>query len=523
LPARSCHGIISKHDEDKITRKIADKPVVIFGIDGMRCTEAAKNALETRNVCTNAVYFKQDSATWKYFQCLYPDERIGTSPMHSYVFIGGRFVGNGFRLLLDPDDARCTDGGPAAEPCLSPDALDAKLQASGAGNSCKKDCSGILPAAGMAKIDQDITSSKIVLYGWAGCPCTGLARARFQERGVCYTENVWSSSDSLTMKYLQCRYGQEHHSFVWAGGEFIGNGFLFDPKRMSPNQYTTLLTKANARVGMCQTAGDMNLFGRPLQSCTQGGDGTTTGWTRTGSCVWDPMDGGYHQVCVSMSQKFLESSRNHDANDLTSVVSEGGHWCICAWAWASAVSRDPDNMEGITIDCERTNGKLRQVYELHIREGTGLRSPSGAYYKARDALEALDRKCSPVKNATVQNVFAVAASSATVSARTPPSAQDTSLTSGTGDDAYTHPIARWAFATMLLMIALLVVAWKSSKSFRSVVVCMCSKLSRKVLQQICPEATMYIPSNPYDKRSVGITMGKDGTSGSDCELRVLGA
>jgi len=107
------------------------------------------------------------------------------------------------------------------------------------------------------------------------------------------------------------------------------------------------------------------------------------------------MDGGYHQVCVSMSQQFLQSSRLHDRNDLSSVVSEGGHWCICAWAWASAASRDPVSMEGIVIDCERTNGRLRQVYELHIREGTDLRSPSGAYYKAKNALEALNRKCPP--------------------------------------------------------------------------------------------------------------------------------
>merc|ERR1711920_405254 len=112
------------------------------------------------------------------------------------------------------------------------------------------------------------------------------------------------------------------------------------------------------------------------------------------------MDGGYHQVCVSMSQKFLDASKTYDRNDLSSVVSDGGHWCICAWAWASAVSRDPNNMEGITIDCERTNAKLRQVYELHIREGAQMRSPSGQFYKARDALDALNRKCPPAQNGT---------------------------------------------------------------------------------------------------------------------------
>jgi uncharacterized protein (DUF2237 family) len=146
---------------------------------------------------------------------------------------------------------------------------------------------------------------------------------------------------------------------------------------------------------MCQLKGDANLFGKPLKSCTQDGDGTTTGWTRTGSCIWDPSDTGYHQVCVTISETFLQSSVTHDANDLTSVVAAGGHWCICAWAWASAVSRDPENMEGIAIDCQRTNGRLRQVFELHLLEGRDLTSPSGASYKAKAALDALNRKCPP--------------------------------------------------------------------------------------------------------------------------------
>jgi uncharacterized protein (DUF2237 family) len=62
--------------------------------------------------------------------------------------------------------------------------------------------------------------------------------------------------------------------------------------------------------------------------------GDVTGWTRSGSCNWDPSDSGYHEVCVTMSSRFLDNSARHDANDLTSVVSEGGHWCICAWAFA---------------------------------------------------------------------------------------------------------------------------------------------------------------------------------------------
>ena len=101
---------------------------------------------------------------------------------------------------------------------------------------------------------------------------------------------------------------------------------------------------------------------KPLKSCTQSTDGSTTGWARKGSCNWDPTDSGYHEVCVSMSDEFLQQSAKHDANDLTSVVQAGGHWCICAWAWAAAVKRDPKRYEGIHLECERTNMKLREVY-----------------------------------------------------------------------------------------------------------------------------------------------------------------
>ena len=135
----------------------------------------------------------------------------------------------------------------------------------------------------------------------------------------------------------------------------------------------------------------MSLLGDDLQSCTQPNDRIRTGWTRSGSCNWDPNDGGYHEVCVEMSREFLDDSVTYDHNDLSSVVSVGGHWCICAWAFASAVSRAPgeDTPEGITLDCESTNGQLRDVY-THFAT---LRSPSGATYRSRNALTLVDRLC----------------------------------------------------------------------------------------------------------------------------------
>lgn len=106
---------------------------------------------------------------------------------------------------------------------------------------------------------------------------------------------------------------------------------------------------------MCQRKGDESLNGGPLKSCTQASDGSTTGWARKGSCNWDPSDSGYHEVCVTMSDEFLKKSAEHDANDLSSVVQAGGHWCICAWAWASAVQRDPEKFEGV---CQQSDAQF---------------------------------------------------------------------------------------------------------------------------------------------------------------------
>jgi len=140
------------------------------------------------------------------------------------------------------------------------------------------------------------------------------------------------------------------------------------------------------------TTSETNLKGTSLLPCTQS-DEQPTGVARSDSCTWDDADTGYHQVCVTMSSDFLESSKTKDSNDLSSVVSAGGHWCICAWAWASAVKRDPQKFEHLHLDCKRTNGRLREVYEKYISAGEGLQSPSGNKYPAQAALDAVNNLC----------------------------------------------------------------------------------------------------------------------------------
>eukprot|EP00746_Dinoflagellata_sp_MGD_P073101 gnl/MRDRNA2_/MRDRNA2_29670_c0_seq1.p1 gnl/MRDRNA2_/MRDRNA2_29670_c0~~gnl/MRDRNA2_/MRDRNA2_29670_c0_seq1.p1 ORF type:complete len:204 (-),score=32.54 gnl/MRDRNA2_/MRDRNA2_29670_c0_seq1:198-809(-) len=145
-----------------------------------------------------------------------------------------------------------------------------------------------------------------------------------------------------------------------------------------PSQANVLLTKDQ-----------VGLTGEPLKSCTTSSDSGPTGFTRAGSCKFESFDSGYHEVCVTMTKDFLKQSALHDGNDLSSVVAPGGHWCICAWAWASAVARDPSNAEGLKLDCGATNGHLREVYKANL----ALPGPTGTAYETKAALKKVDNLC----------------------------------------------------------------------------------------------------------------------------------
>lgn len=99
------------------------------------------------------------------------------------------------------------------------------------------------------------------------------------------------------------------------------------------------------------------------------------------------------QVCVQMDSQFLANSATMDGNDLSSVVGHGEHWCVCAWAFASAVDRDPTSIEGLQLMCDESNSKLREVYQHYIDEGEGLTGPTGNSYGPTEALAAVNRLC----------------------------------------------------------------------------------------------------------------------------------
>ena len=83
--------------------------------------------------------------------------------------------------------------------------------------------------------------------GWSGCPCTNIARARFESIGACYVQLVWPADTAPLYKYLQCVHGAHHHSFVFAGGRFVGDGFALDAERLSTSAFETMLSAAGAR------------------------------------------------------------------------------------------------------------------------------------------------------------------------------------------------------------------------------------------------------------------------------------
>merc|ERR1719261_187880 len=132
LPAatKACSQI-SMADQHKLEDEIAASKVLVVGLHNARCTDAALAALHGLNACVKEHYFANvNDPLWAYLQCKYPEEKVGNMMMHSYVWIGGEFVGNGFKV------SKATGG-------LTTAALTAKLSAAGAETTCVKDCTSI--------------------------------------------------------------------------------------------------------------------------------------------------------------------------------------------------------------------------------------------------------------------------------------------------------------------------------------------------------------------------------------------
>merc|ERR1712216_551436 len=91
-----------------IEKKIATTPVYMTAIDNMRCTLAGRHKFQQcgielkedtfapADISTTWHDFSQTSdGTWKYMNCKYHVEE-GGMVMHSYVFVDGKLMGDGF-------------------------------------------------------------------------------------------------------------------------------------------------------------------------------------------------------------------------------------------------------------------------------------------------------------------------------------------------------------------------------------------------------------------------------------------
>ena len=181
---------------EEMESAISSNAVLLFGLEGYRCTTAGEQALSSRHVCYEKQMFTGgEDPRLGYLRCKYASMigEIGSGSdnmWHSYLFISGEYIGDGFKADSAPNFGK-------------------------AALTCGKNCDSLLPSKERAELQAVITSAPVTLWGWGGCPCTSIAVDRFRELGVCFVENVWADRHDSKLTYLQCVYGEEHHSFVF--------------------------------------------------------------------------------------------------------------------------------------------------------------------------------------------------------------------------------------------------------------------------------------------------------------------
>lgn len=87
--------------------------------------------------------------------------------------------------------------------------------------------------------------------------------------------------------------------------------------------------------------GAQNVLGSVLEVCSEE---PLTGFRRSGRCETGPADRGVHVVCATMTEAFLEYTREQ-GNDLSTPRPEygfaglrpGDGWCLCAARWVQAL------------------------------------------------------------------------------------------------------------------------------------------------------------------------------------------
>mmetsp|Transcript_31709 Transcript_31709/g.67440 ORF Transcript_31709/g.67440 Transcript_31709/m.67440 type:complete len:476 (+) Transcript_31709:120-1547(+) len=343
------------------------KGILMIANPQMRCTLAAKAAMQAKGVQyqehtfeTPFAYAPGASVVWDWLHCTYPNDDQDGAIMHSYVFKDGSFLGQGFQ---------------AAETIKS----DA---AKGTGASCEQ---RYPEDAQTLKHFQDNATSKVLLFGWLSCPCTGIAQSRFATQSICYEGRTWANPESTLMAYLQCKEAAaDDHSFVYfrdASGawQFKGNGFQFDEDAMADNDFNALVHDSGVEKTCHHATVNVNVYGTPLEECRVGSD-MSGSWQDDGTC--SEQIGGIHEICIENLPADFSTATHQPP---WSEDRAGKRHCVCIGAWSlymTDAEKHVENAEEIMPHCKAIpetaltdryleNWKDWNGYPANIVKGTG--------------------------------------------------------------------------------------------------------------------------------------------------------
>mmetsp|Transcript_117401 Transcript_117401/g.204017 ORF Transcript_117401/g.204017 Transcript_117401/m.204017 type:complete len:490 (-) Transcript_117401:280-1749(-) len=349
--------------DGKSVKSIIDENegVLVLAMPDMRCTQAVKQALSTKAVSFKEVNFNGDfqytqgaSDVWDWLHCTYPDDLSNGAVMHSYIFKGTSFLGNGFAAAdkIDAGDLDKDLGVKAGQSCEDKFPNEAKVL-----------------AGFMSK-----SSAKVLLFGWLNCPCVGIAQARLGEKSVCWDGRTWADPTSKLMAYFQCREKEpESHSFIYfrsgSGWSYAGNGFKLADDEMTEEVLKTKLSEAKAETSCKRATVKINLFGSPLEEC-QVGDDTGGSWMDDGTC--SEQTGGIHQICIEALPADFSSETKQSP---WSQERKDKRHCVCVGAWSLYMTDADKHKQGadaIMPHCKAIpETTLTKEYLGHWRDWNG--------------------------------------------------------------------------------------------------------------------------------------------------------
>jgi len=326
-------GPSPKLDGEDVKTLISDtEGLLIIAIPEMRCTDAILTASSMKAVDYKMVkykgpfeYEKGESDVWDWLHCTYPKDRSNGAVMHSYVFVDGTFIGNGFD---------------AADKIVSG---ELKLKKS------SKTCEERFPnEANIVKQFMSKASTKVLLFGWLNCPCVGIAQSRLHEKSVCYESRTWADPSAKLMYYFQCREKDpESHSFIYfrtssGSWNYEGNGFMFEEDEMTEAQLVSKIEDADADLTCKRANVKVNVFGSPLEEC-QVGDDVSGSWMDDGTC--SETTGGIHQICI---EELPEDFSSETHQEPWSAERKGMRHCVCVGAFSLYMTDAKKHAKGAT-------------------------------------------------------------------------------------------------------------------------------------------------------------------------------